>query len=65
MKKLLALTLAALMVFGMVACASNTDSTPLTPPRLLIPRPRNRPTPPPKPTLPPSPLSRPTRPPRR
>ena len=28
MKKLLALTLAALMVFGMVACASNTDSTP-------------------------------------
>ena len=26
MKKLLALTLAALMVFGMVACASNTDS---------------------------------------
>ena len=28
MKKLLALTLAALMVFGMVACASNTDSSP-------------------------------------
>ena len=28
MKKLLALTLAALMVFGMVACASNNNSTP-------------------------------------
>ena len=28
MKKLLALTLAALMVFGMVACASTPDSTP-------------------------------------
>ena len=26
MKKLLALTLAALMVFGMVACASNNNS---------------------------------------